>query len=387
VFEAVRFSVTAVSGGPDEEQIRGAEEMAADICRSVARDVFTPYLGRHSKNRWCDKSLVSVDSAEVLLTVFPSARFVCLYRDFRDVVASTLEACPFGVAGYAVDGYIRDTPGNSVCAVARYWVDKVETMCAFEQAHPDQTYRLRYEDFVSAPDVEFQRLCHFIGCSEPPASLSHADVLHRSAAFGPQDYKILYTHEVSRGSVGRGWAIPTQFLPDMLVARIDAVNGQLKYAPARDGVVHRDRFADDTPRAPGVTTLRYDTSEEVMIRHVRPRLELLNGEAAASARTALIRIVDTDVRWRLDLDARSVSRDGTDAEGMILIDEATIVDLANGDINPGVAARHNRFIVEGLGPDSSAPMLRRLSGLGDVVLALLAQEPTPHSDCAQRPAA
>jgi protein-tyrosine sulfotransferase len=146
MFDAIRFAAGVVLP-PDST----GDVAAYDICRLTARELFKPYLQRENKRRWCDKSLSSIDTAESLARIFPDARFICLYRDFRDVVASTLEACPFGVAGYGLDPYVQDTPGNSVLAIARYWADKVETMLAFEAQHPHEACRVRYEDFVADP--------------------------------------------------------------------------------------------------------------------------------------------------------------------------------------------------------------------------------------------
>src|SRR5690348_5483843 len=69
------------------------------------------YLARRGKKRYCDKSLGTARYAELLLRVYPDARFVCVYRHPMDVVASGVEACPWGLAGYGFDPYIAATPG------------------------------------------------------------------------------------------------------------------------------------------------------------------------------------------------------------------------------------------------------------------------------------
>ena len=81
------------------------------------------YLARRGKKRYCDKSLGTARFAELLLRVYPEAKFLCLYRHPMDVIASGIEACPWGLNGYGFDSYIAATPGNVVWALARFWAD------------------------------------------------------------------------------------------------------------------------------------------------------------------------------------------------------------------------------------------------------------------------
>ena len=64
-----------------------------------------PYLARRGKRRYCDKSLGTAEHVAVLREIFPGARFLCLYRHPMDVIASGIEACPWGLAGFGFDGY------------------------------------------------------------------------------------------------------------------------------------------------------------------------------------------------------------------------------------------------------------------------------------------
>ncbi|HBW19074.1 MAG TPA: hypothetical protein DEH11_08690 [Actinobacteria bacterium] len=84
--------------------------------------------------------------------VYPQAKFLCLYRHPMDVIASGLEACPWGLNGYGFDPYIADTPGNSVLALARFWANNAGAVLAVEEKFPDRCHRLRYEDLVADPE-------------------------------------------------------------------------------------------------------------------------------------------------------------------------------------------------------------------------------------------
>ena len=79
-----------------------------------------PYLARRGKRLLIDKSLNTAHYADLLLDIYPSARFVCLYRYPMDVIASGMEACPWGLGGYGFDPYIASSPSkiNPVTPVA-----------------------------------------------------------------------------------------------------------------------------------------------------------------------------------------------------------------------------------------------------------------------------
>src|SRR6184192_3891732 len=56
-----------------------------------------PYLAQRGKRRYCDKSLGAAEHVPVLREVFPGAKFLCLYRHPMDVIASGIEASPWGL--------------------------------------------------------------------------------------------------------------------------------------------------------------------------------------------------------------------------------------------------------------------------------------------------
>jgi len=65
--------------------------------------------------------------------VYPEAKFVCVYRHPMDVIASGVEACPWGLAGYGFDPYMAATPGNAVQALASFWADNARASLAVEE--------------------------------------------------------------------------------------------------------------------------------------------------------------------------------------------------------------------------------------------------------------
>jgi hypothetical protein len=198
--------------------------------RATMDSMMGPYLKRRNKKRYCDKSLGTARFAELLLRVYPAARFVCLYRHPMDVIASGMEACPFGLSGYGFDPYIAATPGNAVLALARFWAENTAETLAAEQRFPDQCFRLRYEDLVTGPESVMADVFEFMGAAPAPG-ISAACFSGERERFGPADYKIWFTSEVSGESIGRGWSVPAAMIPPPVLAQVNELAGQLGYLP------------------------------------------------------------------------------------------------------------------------------------------------------------
>lgn len=192
--------------------------------------MLTSYLGRRGKNRYCDKSLGAARLAELLLRVYPKTQFISLYRHPMDVIASGLEACPWGLNGYGFDDYIASTPGNTVLALARFWADNTAATLAAEEKFSNTTIRVRYEDLVADPEENADRIFQFLGVASAPGISSTCFAAERER-FGPADHKIWFTSSITADSIGRGWAIPTELIGPQMLAVINELNGKLGYLP------------------------------------------------------------------------------------------------------------------------------------------------------------
>jgi hypothetical protein len=186
------------------------------------------YLARRGKKRYCDKSLGTARFAPLLRRVYPHARFICLYRHPMDVIASGTEACPWGLNGYGFDPYIAATPGNAVLALANFWADNVQATLAAEESFPDVCLRLRYEDLVADPEATAAALYEFLGVPAAPGITETIFSADRER-FGPADYKIWYTSQITDDSVGRGWSVPAAMIAPQLLGVMNEISGRLGY--------------------------------------------------------------------------------------------------------------------------------------------------------------
>lgn len=227
VWSLIEGAPLSVNRGDEPPDI--PEAAIAGVRETMDRMVGS-YLGRRGKKRYCDKSLGTARYAELLSRVYPDALFVCLYRHPMDVVASAVEACPWGLNGYGFEPYIAATPGNMVMALASFWADNTQDTLTVEERFADRCIRVRYEDMVANPEGTASQLFDFLGVPQAPG-VSERCFSPERERFGPGDHKIWHTSRISTDSVGRGWSVPTGMIAPQLTAAINDLADKLGYLP------------------------------------------------------------------------------------------------------------------------------------------------------------
>lgn len=202
--------------------------------RQSLTPMMTSYLARRGKKRYCDKSLGGAQHAGLLRQVWPGAKFICLYRHPMDVIGSGIEASPWGLGSYGFESYVAASPGNIVAALARYWADYTAAILAAEADLGDDCLPMRYEDLVTDPQEQAERLFEFLGAAPAPGITQRCFTAERQR-FGPGDYKIWNTTGVTASSVGRGWQVPARLIPAELAAVVNDLAEQLGYVQVAAG--------------------------------------------------------------------------------------------------------------------------------------------------------
>ncbi len=172
--------------GSEGKPLTDAGQVPAEgiaVVQSSIDRLFGAYLRRRGKRRWADKSLDNHLNADLLAQAYPKAKFICLYRHAMDVIASGVEACPWGV---------------------------------------------RYEDLVTAPEETAASMFDFLGLPQVPGITGDCfKIPHESN--GPGDEKIWFTGQVTSSSIGRGVRVPSGALPEPMLAEINKALAQLGY--------------------------------------------------------------------------------------------------------------------------------------------------------------
>jgi hypothetical protein len=167
---------------------RAAAEATAPTYPALLASIFEQFAAYHGMQRWGEKTPSYDSDAQVLLNLFPNARFIHMVRDGRDVALS----------GYRVFFGER----NAYKAAGR-WLAHIRAVRAFAATlPPDRLVQLRYEDLTTRPDETFARLIAFLEIDDGDGALqryiaSHiADDLHGhntgkwKTAFSPRDLEV-----------------------------------------------------------------------------------------------------------------------------------------------------------------------------------------------------
>ncbi len=140
--------------------------VCAQVLASKKRDFCHPYktvleawAGAHGKQRWGEKTPGNLFYADILLQMFPDAKFIHLIRDPRAGVSSMMKT----------DFFPDDIAFNAMSR--RKFMRKGRAI--LEKSVPTaQRLLLRYEDIVTEPEVTIRAICNFIGETFEPAMLS-----------------------------------------------------------------------------------------------------------------------------------------------------------------------------------------------------------------------
>jgi hypothetical protein len=151
--------------GFDPDRIRSmAERLDPTTYPEVVGTVFAAYAAAHGKRRWGDKSPHHVQHIPALSEMFPSARFVHIIRDGREVAASLNAhawAVPTAVAG------------------AQMWQRWVTAgRLAGREQGPDRYLEVRLEALARSPEPVLRDVCAFLDEPYAPQMLDY----HRTAA-------------------------------------------------------------------------------------------------------------------------------------------------------------------------------------------------------------
>jgi protein-disulfide isomerase len=381
----------ALGGSAAQNGGTGISETAAAGIRNAMDQMIGPYLARRGKKRYCDKNLNTEPLVDTLVAVYPEAKFICLYRHPMDMIASGVEACPWGLSQYGFEPYVAQAPGNSVLALARYWTDHVGAIMAVEDKFPGKCHRVRYEDLVADPEAVAADIFGFLAL--PPVSGISASAFSRERErTGPGDFKIWNTSQITDDSVGRGWSVPADLIPGPLTETINSLADRLRYVriDANWGTVRKpsdlrlpaegqappSQVAE--PRSGPVPPGLLLVNERLQVGLRRIRDEFIEEWKPYSDGSFLMVALapsstDEDVWWLVDLAARKVMNGSgncvEDRGWTISAPVATWEQVIRDGLNLGVAFRRHgmRYRDNGDGGAGSITADNRVSMMSDLL--------------------
>ena len=120
----------------------------AEAFRWAVEQPVLAYMRRDGKRWWADKTPPNIDHVDLLAEVFEGAKFVELVRDGRDVALSMITK-PWG--------------DNNVWTCGLRWASCIREGERQRAARPDDVLLVRYEDLVTQPQEQLQRVSGFLG--------------------------------------------------------------------------------------------------------------------------------------------------------------------------------------------------------------------------------
>jgi protein-tyrosine sulfotransferase len=297
--------------------------------RAAVLDAVERYCGRDGKRLYVDKSLDSVHHLALVTELFPGVRHVLVFRHVMDAVASGIEASPWGFHAYGYAPYVQTSPGNTVAALAGYWLDHVERALRWEKEYPEACHRVRYEDLVLDPREMVGGVLRFLGVEEDLSVLRGA--FDRGRTRGPGDYKVEHTSRVHTASMGRGKRVPVTMLPPPLLKALNEKLDLLGYEP-----LDRSWNARERP---------VDVDDDLWSRQLRDLMGRvrINDADPAIGSFAVVAEDHRALRWVVETEAGTVTRGDGEVEGVLTGTAEDLVLMVNGDENLGVLVRSGRI--------------------------------------------
>lgn len=126
--------------------------------------IYAKSIGKPNSKRWGDKTPLNVGRLSHIAGTFPGSLFVFMVRDALDTSYSYGCVDIPGRLGKFLDG-------------ARRWVDANHKVRAFSQEHPDRAIIVRYEDLVTDPEAQLDRVLRFLKLERCKGHVSETEAM------------------------------------------------------------------------------------------------------------------------------------------------------------------------------------------------------------------
>jgi hypothetical protein len=187
--------------------------LATAAIRGLVTAQIAAILASSGQPRWCELATAAPAAAETFLQVFPDAHFVCVHRSCLDVIRAGVQANPWGLQAQSFRPFLLAYPGNSVAALAAYWVTSTEQLLGFERANQHATDRVRYEDVTAQSGQALAAVRAGLGLGDIP--------LARRG----------WLTEPANTPAEPDATVPAEMIPQPLRQRITQLHAELGYPP------------------------------------------------------------------------------------------------------------------------------------------------------------
>ena len=331
---------------PSEEIQRRSQ--AIEKVRQTISSLMAEYTTSKGKRLWCDKSPGNLQNVEMLNTVFPDAKYICLHRNCMDVVHSCLEVSRLGFMSGLVP-YVRKNPENLVAAGVDSWTDRTRKLLAFERANQRKCFRITYEAIVLDTVPTLEAMFAFLGLRFDTRLVG--SVFQVRHDIGPGDDRIRFSSQISKHSLGKGSKVARTLIPPDLLEQMNAVLSELNYP-----TVGPDWNSAPSPFLPPETATEESevvpTVEEIFSRHLPALLKSKKERAAELGGVCKFAVSgEGGGNWIVNLAEQSIKKDRGEVKPdcVVAVTASDFVNMVSGRMNAMAAFDRGDIRVTGDG--------------------------------------
>ena len=344
LYRSAYYSVgQAVASSEIERSSRVIEKI-----RQIITALMAEYTTAKGKRLWCDKTPANLHTLDVLGTVFPDGKFICLYRHGMDVIHSCLEISSRNGFAEEFDPYLRKYPENLTAAMVDSWTDKTGKLLAFERANQRKCFRITYETLVLNTVPTLEAMFAFLGLRFDPKMLDSVFRVHHDEGVG--DDRIRFSKEISKRSLGKGSKVPVEKIPSELLEKLNALLSELNYptvGPDWNNSPSPYLQPETTTEERKVTT----TVEEIFGGPLPVLLKRKIGRAAERGVCKFAVSGEGGGNWLINLAEQSIRKDRGELKPdcVVTVSATDFIDMVSGRLNVMSAYDRGKIRVTGDG--------------------------------------
>ncbi len=170
-----------------------------DAARSFLDCIFMKYLDARRKKILVIKTPDDIPYLSFIHDIYPSAQYIHIVRDGRDVACSTVSQKDTFFDRMVLKEHGELTVLNSL----KRWVDWEQKTQEFLKNKEDRSLALKYEDLVARPEAEIARICEFINVNFDAKMLGFYDHDHELPTYEAGSTSVRQQGRMTNSSVGR----------------------------------------------------------------------------------------------------------------------------------------------------------------------------------------
>ncbi|MCQ8129798.1 sulfotransferase family protein [Methylomonas rivi] len=194
--------------------------------KKIIENVIARYLIEKNKSTWCEKTPMNLEYLDLLNEHYPNAKYICLYRHCMDVVHSSLNLSKYRFLPEHVP-FVQRNPGNIIAAMTENWLEKTEKLLKFEESHPEQCFRVKYESIVTKPEETLAKLFEFLDVYWEEDLIDKVFRIDHDKGEG--DGRAVLSKKIRKDSVGKGVEVPKTGIPEKFLPKIEKLLFELDY--------------------------------------------------------------------------------------------------------------------------------------------------------------